>query len=160
LATKTKVDLSAFAIKKIREEVIEIAHLTLLPILENAIINKSILKGLSPVKGQGKFEKYSPNYKKASRVVNLKVTGKLLDSFTIEPIKGGFKIGFDSDLADIHNRLGVPRKDKENVVRRMLPDETVGETFNRRITKEIEKELVRIINIVTNKMSKSERSKN
>jgi hypothetical protein len=34
------------------------------PILKNEIINESILKGISPVKGAGRFKKYSESYLK------------------------------------------------------------------------------------------------
>lgn len=162
MGIKTEVDLSDFNLKAIKQEVVDIAQVTLLQILEDKIITDNILKGKSPVKGQGKFEKYSPSYTKkiqkggmagkSVRPVNLKVTGELLDSFYIDAIDGGLEIGFDNDLADIHNRLGASKK---KVVRRMLPDLDLGEKFNRDITKAIESELKEIVEKVTDKMSKA-----
>lgn len=106
-------------------------------------IKESILRGVSPVKGQGRFQKYSDLYLKMIRrdkssgkkpsPVNLKLTGDLLKSLYVEPIKKGLVIGFDNKLADIHNRLGAG---KSKVIRRMLPTNS-GEQFNRRITKRL-----------------------
>lgn len=113
--------------------------------LQKAIIDKSILLGISPVEGEGKFEVYSPSYKQAIRdgrykeftksisPVNLKLSGELLRSFFVEPTGNGLKVGFRNELAEIHTVRGAgPSK----TIRKMLP---VGkdEKFKRSIQKEI-----------------------
>lgn len=101
----------------------------------------SIERGVSPVKGQGRFDQYSESYKgiirrdlsgfgKKNRPVNLKVSGVLLDSVFTEVKNNKVTIGFKDELFDIHNRQGAG---KSKVVRRMLPTQT-GEEFTRSIT--------------------------
>jgi phage gpG-like protein len=65
--------------------------------------------------------------------VNLKLTGKLLSSFFTK-LKNAttLVIGFDNELADIHNRQGAG---KSKVVRRMLPFK--GERFNANIRRKV-----------------------
>ena len=108
-------------------------------------ITESISRGVSPVKGEGRFVKYSIAYLrqiaagryrhngKKRRPVNLKLTGELLRSLFVRVTKRGLSISFDNKLADIHNRLGAG---KSKVIRRMLPTNS-GEQFNRRITKRL-----------------------
>lgn len=109
--------------------------------MEKEII-KSIERGVSPVKGEGRFDGYSQSYldsikagthskySKRKRPVNLKLSGKLLKSFFIKVTSKGIKLGFDNKLADIHNRKGAG---KSKAVRRMLPTNS-GEEFSRSIT--------------------------
>jgi len=104
-------------------------------------VRDSLLRGVSPVKGFGRFQKYSPLYLnqiktlyfrigKRPSPVNLKLTGKLLESLFTRVKRNGVVIGFDNFLADIHNREGAG---KSKVVRRMLPTGS-GESFSVSIT--------------------------
>ena len=105
-------------------------------------ITESIERGVSPVKGQGRFVQYSESYKdeiragrfrdlgKRIRPVNLKLTGELLKSLIVKVTNKGIKISFDNKLANIHNKEGAG---KSKTVRRLLPTED-GEEFNRSIT--------------------------
>lgn len=119
-------------------------------VLEKEIIS-SIQRGVSPVKGFGRFQQYSESYKKAIRKrrfpnkrrvrpVNLTLTGKLIKSFYIKLKKSSVILGFDNNLANIHNKEGAG---KSKVVRRMLPTNT-GEKFSRRITTELSKALTKV----------------
>ena len=117
-------------------------------------ILKSIGKGVSPVKGQGRFEKYSKSYtdaiknkrysqyNKRTRPVNLKLSGKLWKSLKVKARTNKLIVSFDNKLADIHNRLGAG---KSKTVRRMLPTEK-GEQFNRSIQLRVREVLTRIAN--------------
>lgn len=105
-------------------------------------IVESIERGVSPVKGQGRFQQYSESYKdaisagrysrfaKRKRPVNLKLSGDLLKSIFVKVTNKGLLIGFDNKLADIHNNRGAG---KSKAVRRMLPTKE-GEEFSRSIT--------------------------
>lgn len=122
-------------------------------------IPKEILGGRSPVKGFGRFPKYSPlyleqiksgkyaEYAKKKRPVNLKLTGELLKSFFVKVKSNGLELGFDNELADIHNRKGAG---KSKTVRRMLPTNQ-GESFNRSITNGLEELLVKLAKKIFNK---------
>lgn len=115
---------------------------------------KEISEGRSPVKrAGGRFRAYSASYKKAidkgrynqfnkrKRPVNLRLSGKLLESIYTEPIsKTKFRLGFRDSLAKIHNSLGAG---KSKVVRRMLPTKQ-GETFTDNILFEVGTRLRRI----------------
>ncbi len=129
-----------------------------------AIIDRTILRGISPVKGEGKFQKYSTSYKESIRAgrlpvpknispVNLKLSFTMLESFFIK-FKFGKKarivMGFDDFLADIHNRLGAG---KSKVIRRMLPNRT-GEEFNRSITSTILREFRKAVKKVVAKANR------
>lgn len=108
--------------------------------------------GRSPIDGQGRFVKYSDSYKKQikagrykgkkPRPVNLKLTGDLLKSLFVKLIRGGFRIGFDNELADIHNKQGAG---KSKTIRRMLPTNK-GEQFNRSIRKRVREVLTQTAN--------------
>ena len=104
---------------------------------------ESISRGVSPVKrAGGRFEKYSTSYRQAidngyysefnkrKRPVNLKLSGELLRSVYTKPIsRAVFELGFDNELADIHNDKGAGKSKK---VRRMLPtgeDETFTDSI-------------------------------
>ena len=114
--------------------------------LKLAIIDNSILLGISPVKQTNpKFVKYSDSYKKAIRdgrykefgktisPVNLKLSGQMLDSFTVTKKGDGLNIAFNHELAEIHTVRGASIK---KVKRKMLPV-LKGEEFRPAIQKVI-----------------------
>lgn len=119
-------------------------------------ITRSIERGVSPVKGQGRFEGYSDyyleqikageykEYGKKKRPVNLKLTGELLKSLIVEVTSKGLSIMFTSPLAYKHNTKGVGRK---NTRRRMLPTEE-GEEFSRSITMRVKRTLKRVAKVI------------
>jgi len=155
VAVKTTINLKQLKkhIIKVQKEVIK--KRSLAPIQIGII--RSILRGVSPVKGKGKFKRYSKSYinqirtaalgiPKNTSPVNLKLSGQLLKSFfikgKIKRKKGAeLEIGFKDELADIHNRRGAG---KSKVVRRMLPTKA-GEQFTRRINTTIQKIFQRAI---------------
>lgn len=113
--------------------------------LKKLVIDESISKGISPVEGQGKFEKYSKSYKEAIKAgrysqysktispVNMKLSGDMLESFFVEDNGNSLKIGFDHELAEIHNDKGAGQS---KVIRRLLPTKQ-GEKFKRSILRGI-----------------------
>jgi len=119
-------------------------------------IKQSIERGVSPVKGEGRFAKYSESYgdaikagkykPKRVRPVNLKLTGVLLNSLKVLVIKSGLRISFDNKLADIHNREGAG---KSKTKRRMLPTNN-GEQFSRSITMRMKEVLNRVAKTIFN----------
>ena len=123
--------------------------------VKSLIVDQSILKGISPVEGEGRFESYSDSYKdaidqgrysefsKKKLPVNLKLSGKMLDSFFVNKIKAGIQIGFKHFLADIHTTQGAG---KSKVIRKMLPLKK-GEEFKTSIRNGI-------IKLVKNELSK------
>ena len=150
-------------------------------VYKGEVIN-SIRKGISPVRGFGRFQRYSESYilqlknllafrvingkvvpfvalsnkelktfrasksarksntnirnkikelnsglkGKKQRPVNLNVTGKLWKSIFTKIAGSKLAIGFNNELADIHNRLGAG---KSKIVRLILPTNP-GERFN------------------------------
>ena len=86
--------------KKIKKELREKAQKALRSpeferVMQKAIIDDHILKGKSPIQGQGKFKKYSDSYKrdirrrlkafgKRVRPVNLKLSGQMLSTFFVK----------------------------------------------------------------------------
>ena len=145
----TKVDLSAA--QKDIDEFKKRAKKELVDVYKKEI-TESIERGVSPVKGQGRFQNYSDSYKEAiedgrysrftkrKRPVNLKLSGQLLKSLFVKVSRKGLIIGFDNKLADIHNNKGVG---KSKTVRRMLPTEE-GEEFSRSITTRVREVLDRV----------------
>jgi len=123
----------------------------------------NILSGISPVKGQKRFAKYTPRYKSAIRKgkvrsrgervrgksispVNLKATGTLLNSLTCKVQGDRIKIAFTDFVAEFHNVTGpAGRKDK---IRRMLPTKK-GEEFNISIQITLSKMLDRLVKRTT-----------
>ena len=111
-------------------------------------ITNTIKRGQSPVKGFGKFEKYSESYKKAIRKgqvkpkskvapVNLTVTGKMLRSLKIRKIRDGLLLFYQSKIAKYHDKPGLAR-----VLRKMLPSEnglTFIDSIFKKMTKSLEK---------------------
>lgn len=129
-----------------------------------------IRKGISPVKGLGKYLKYSDSYKikirnskkfkseanptKNRSPVNLRHTGKLHQHFQVYPTgstRGSFRLAFDwpHRLADIHNNQGASKK---KVVRRLLPTKQ-GEEFNVKIERKIFNELKESVKYVAKRYS-------
>ena len=122
-------------------------------LLRREIVEKSIKKGISPVKGQRKFKQYSESYKKAIRKrqikgknkfspVNMTVTGDMLKSFFAKADGDKVRVGFKDPLAFIHNDLGASTK---KVKRRLLPTKP-KEEFNRSIFRNLRRKLIEIIN--------------
>lgn len=105
-------------------------------------IPELISKGISPVKGEGRFKKYSDVYRdaikkgrypgKRQRPVNLKLTGELLNSLKVETKQNKIIIRFNNPLADIHTNQGAG---KSKTIRKMLPQD--GEVFSDVIFEEI-----------------------
>lgn len=134
------------------------------PLRIKRVILRDILKGISPVKGAGKFRKYSKAYKKAIRrghlpgkrlsPVNMVLSGQMLSDFFVKVVGGfsnGFQlsIGFANEVADFHNKQGAG---KIKVIRRLIPDRT-NEQFNRKITQKVISELNRAASKVAKKQS-------
>ena len=150
---KVKVNID---LKSIRKEIVKESKKSFKPLLKRLIIDESIAKGISPVKGKRRYKAYSRSYRdqiragryrrfrKSVRPVNLKLSGELHKSFFVSFKNNRIVIGFKNKLADIHNRLGAG---KSKVVRRMLPTRP-KEEFNRRISKGIRDELKDIISKV------------
>lgn len=104
-----------------------------------------IEKGVNPVKESGnKYPKYSESYKaaiKAGRVpgkskispVDLKQTGALHNSLTIDISGHNPRVTFNDPKALYHNDIGVG---KSKVVRRILPNHG-GEEFTYRLFQKI-----------------------
>lgn len=117
-------------------------------------IRKDIDGGRSPVKGKGRFQKYSDSYRQAidsgryseyskrKRPVNMKLSGDMMKSFSARAFRDRILIKFDSFLADIHNRRGAG---KSKTVRRLLPTRS-GETFNQSIQRDVREVLTRLAN--------------
>lgn len=116
-------------------------------------IQASLAKGLSPVKGIGRLQRYSVDYTEAikrgafrsfgkkQRPINLFLSGEMLDSGRTEQRKGGVRVVFPHYLADIHNRRGAG---KSKVVRHFMPT-TSGEEFSRTIMSPIYVELQKLV---------------
>lgn len=112
--------------------------------LQEIIVEENIKLGLSPVQGEGKFERYSESYKDAIKAgrykefgksispVNLKLSGNLLDSFFVKRKGDSLVVGFSDKLADIHTNQGAG---KSKTIRKMLPGD--GESFKTSIVTKI-----------------------
>jgi len=136
----------------------------------NQIIKKNISKGLSPVKGKGRFQKYSDSYKETIKgnvsfrkikgkvvplpfpdasvfglkkltPVNLKLSGQMLSTFFTKVIKDSLLIGFRDPLSEIHDQKGAGAS---QVKRRMLPTEP-GEEFKPSISRWIRNQLEKAV---------------
>lgn len=123
--------------------------------LKEIIIDENILKGNSPVKGEGRYQKYSKSYEtairagryseygKKTRPVNLKLSGEMLDSFFIKPIPDGIRIGFSDKKAVYHNIQGAG---KSKTKRQLLPNDE--QEFKPSIIKRIREILLEAVNKV------------
>lgn len=111
-------------------------------------------KSISPVKGKGKWIRYSDSYLKQIKgelgtiwskqvsPVNLKLSGELHNSLKVFGVGllskvYVLRIQFNDFLADIHNRRGASKK---KVIRRLLPTNN-GEEFNYGLTQLLLKSL-------------------
>ena len=118
-----------------------------------AAILQSISIGLSPVKGVGRFKRYSDTYVEAmlhgayrqfdkkQRPVNLYLSGAMLGAGTASPNMTGTRISFRHYLADIHNAQGAG---KSKVIRHFLPTNS-GEEFSRTIMSPIYSMLQKLV---------------
>lgn len=99
-----------------------------------------ITRGISPVKGERRFEGYKnpkkyPADRKPNRPVNMTLTGAMLDALTYKILNGtSFSIGWysgeEGEKANNHNTGDTVPK------RRLLPTET-NESFNVSITRSL-----------------------
>ena len=117
------------------------------------LIQKVILKGLSPVKGQGRFKRYSDSYRSAikkgyvdnkSKIspVNLSQTGQMRKSIYSKANNKSVTVAFRDEKAEYHNK-GTDRLPR----RAMLPTES-GEEFNSSITLRLREVATKVINKV------------
>jgi len=157
--TKIRFDLKERVIK-IRRDFNRTACL-----VYKAEIIDNILSGISPVKGQKRYAKYTEGYKNVIRKgkvrsrkkrvrgksispVNLQATGTLLKSFVCKIRRDRIRIAFTDFVAEFHNVTGPRgRKDK---IRRMLPTKP-KEQFNQSITIKIQREINKIVRRRTKK---------
>jgi hypothetical protein len=130
--------------KQLQRKVIKDAAKSKLPeVIKESILGK-IAKGISPVRGIGRFKKYSQSYRdaigrgvytgKRKRPVNLKLSGDMINSFYVRAFKDGFKVGFTDEKADYHNRTGPGGK--KSARRRLLPTRR-GSRFTKSIIRDI-----------------------
>lgn len=116
-------------------------------------IQSRIGRGLSPVEGHGKFEDYSPSYKKQIsstigkvygkklRPVNIKLSGKLRDSLKVRATLTGLVIWFSDKKAAWINRPENPSMPR----RAILP--LTREKFNNKIITRLEGLYVKLFKI-------------
>lgn len=115
------------------------------------LITKSIQSGLSPVKGVGRFVKYSTSYvtaikkgyvkdKPRPRPVNLTQSGTLLKSLFSRYSRDSAVIGFADEKADYHN------KGTDTIPRRAMLPTSSGEEFNASITLRLRQVATAVIN--------------
>jgi len=121
-------------------------------------IKKTIVSGNSPVKGKGRYQRYSPSYLDAIDAgygavgrygkkplpVNLVLSGKMINSLAFSISGGRILIEFTDKKAEYHDLLGAG---KSKVLRRMLPTRN-GEKLSARITKEIKAEITIVKNLL------------
>lgn len=95
--------------------------------MRSQIIDYIGTKNRSPVYGFGKYQKYTAAYAKKKGVgrgkVDMKVSGKMLNSLKTRATRTGFTLWFSSGLAKYHDLPGLAR-----VLRRLLPS-LPGEKF-------------------------------
>ena len=118
--------------KQIKQELMKPRNIkTFADTLRKSIIDENILRGRSPVNGQGRFVSYSDSYKQQIRgevnfstlpdrvapfgfenpglfdkrvtPVNLKVSGQLLKSFEVSTSTDGLRVQFTDKIASYHN---------------------------------------------------------
>lgn len=103
------------------------------------IIVEKILSGNSPVKGQGRFEKYSRGYaakKGRAQPVDMLLTGKMLESLIAKQnSEGDLLIEFKDKKAVWHNS-----GEGNQPMRKLLPSKD-GEQFKRDIMRKVLKVL-------------------
>ena len=150
--------------RQIKKKFMASAPKKLAEVMRKEIIDNHILKGKSPVKGEGRFDRYSESYKKQIRSktgilkaigkkvtpVNLKVSGQLISSFNIKKTEKGLKIGFKDKVSAYHQK-GTDKMPR----RQMLPGGGGLEKFKPAITRAYAKEAIKIMkNIVKIKNTK------
>jgi hypothetical protein len=123
-------------------------------------------KSISPVKGKGKWVRYSESYIKKIQgelgttwdkqvsPVNLKLSGVLHESLKVFGVgllskTYVLRVQFNDFLADIHNRRGASKK---KVIRRLLPTES-NEEFNYGLTQVLLRSLRESVGRVVKKFS-------
>lgn len=149
-----KVNIPSGVTKKIRKDIKARATKALKSpkfedVMRKAVVDDHILKGKSPVRGKGRFPKYSDSYKKQIRrnlkafgkkvrPVNLKLSGQMLSTFFVKVTGLKMNIGFTDELAEYHNTGNdkLPR-------RAILPTKS-NEVFNNNIRKSIRKFLEKV----------------
>lgn len=118
------------------------------PVIADLIIDK-ITQGISPVKGEGRFTRYSKSYskKKGRRApVDMLDTGKMLESIRVR-LAGKLRkieIFFKSKIAGYHTR-----GDGKLPMRKLLPTEK-GETF----TNDIIRKMIRLLDKTVSRETK------
>lgn len=144
--------------KQVKKKFLAEAPKKLAKIMRREIIDNHILKGKSPVKGEGRFDRYSDSYRRMIKnpngifkaigkkvtPVNLKVSGALLESFSIKETNKGLIIGFTDKVSGYHQK-GTDKMPR----RQMLPGAGGNEKFTNAISRAYNKEAVKIMkNIV------------
>jgi hypothetical protein len=140
-------------IDEIKKKVEKNASRAAAQILKDQILF-DIAGGRSPVEGKGRFQKYSKRYidqidkdplfqalGKRKRPVNMKLSGQMLSSLSVDVVGNKLRISFSDEVADYHNRQGAG---KSKVIRRLLPTNE-GERFNRNIRLAFQSKIGRII---------------
>lgn len=142
------LDLDEYGLKDVPSESKQDAMEEVAGYLENEVM-RSLSRGLSPVKGEGSFQrldaKYSKQFKGGSRTANLELEGDLKDSLIVKPATGSFiKFGHEGaqvPKADGHNQISSKAKrwavEAAMPKRRYIPDD--GQKFSDNITGEIKK---------------------
>jgi hypothetical protein len=148
-------------IQSIEKQVINKGWKEAAKLLQEEILD-SISRGVSPVQGAKRFERYSKSYTlrilankipgKKVKPVNLKASGEMLDSIDAKKSKGGFFIWFKKmvngkNLAEIHSFEGASKK---KVIRQILPAEE--EEYKKSITKTAREYLIEVTNDVLAKI--------
>jgi len=111
-------------------------------------VKSYMAKQSSPVKGEGKFQALSKDYKKIKQKIagnkkaNLKLFGDLDESMEVEANDNSFTISIREDNVEKaynHNT----KKTKENPLpkRQFLPNDAKNETFKRDVISKIKKEI-------------------
>jgi hypothetical protein len=152
-STKIEIERTFKNIRKRFDRYKDVASRTTAEIAKHEVL-KAISDGKSPVRGEGNYQKYSDSYKKAIRggrlgnksvrPVNLKVSGKMLNSIKTRITKTGFVLWFSSSIAKYHDKEGAG---KSKVIRRMLPRD--GEKFRIDIQNKLMLNLRRFLYIIT-----------
>lgn len=136
LAKNIRNNLEKFAKESVKKDFYNRLKKSFIPALVDFI-----KKGISPVDGFRRFQKYSDSYKKSFKYiqgkkkspVNMTRTGEMLESFYLMEEKSKLFLRIrgnrNNKLVDIHNRQGASKK---KIVRRLLPTNE-GEKFNNRL---------------------------
>jgi hypothetical protein len=128
---RKRLDLIQEGVKKIKYTIPQEMRPKFRPAAEilKEDIRDTIERGNSPVKGNKRFVEYSQKYiediaagvypGKTPRPINLKLSGKMLDSIAAKVTKTGFVVYFTNFLAKIHSTEGPGgRRDK---IRKVAP---------------------------------------